>query len=116
MCPIDHHWLTARRSSARDPGGKFPHPKPSTRDLLDLRIYPRHNIYLSNDNIGGLVLDARISHVHGEQYCGMLGNAEVDVATNQRFNVVIFRGDTGQTLVERVDLPVNATGVEVQFR
>jgi hypothetical protein len=83
---------------------------------LDLRIYPRHNIYLSNDNIGGLVLDARISHTHGEQYCGTLGNAEIDVATKVRLNVVIFRGDTGQTLVERVDVPVNATGVEVQFR
>jgi hypothetical protein len=62
------------------------------------------------------VLDARISHTHGEQYCGTLGNAEIDVATNVRLNVVIFRGDTGQTLVERVDVPVNATGVEVQFR
>ncbi|KAF2673755.1 hypothetical protein BT63DRAFT_365206, partial [Microthyrium microscopicum] len=100
---------------AFDPQGRFPEPPARGNDQLDLRIYPRHNIYLSNDQWGGFVVDAIISRTHGSHYCNQFGNAQLDVAAGIRVNTVIFRADTGQTVVERVDVPINATGVEAHF-
>jgi hypothetical protein len=40
----------------------------------------------------------------------------MDVAINTKMDFVIFRVDTGQTVVEKVEVPINATGVQAQFR
>jgi hypothetical protein len=101
--------------AAFNPGGEFRETLPWGRDLFDLRIYPRHNIYLSTDQWGGFVVDATISQTIGQPYCNSLGNSMLDIAAGVRMNMVVFRTDTGQTVVERMDVPVNATGVESFF-
>jgi hypothetical protein len=91
-------------------------PPTSDKELLDLRIYPRHNIYLSNDKWAGFLIDAKISNTLGEWYCSTLDSGAIDVAAGIKMDFVIFRADTGGTVVEKVDVPVNATGVQAQFR
>jgi hypothetical protein len=88
----------------------------SPRPLLDLKVYPRHNLYLGNDEWAGFVVDASLSYTHGQAYCPILGDADVDAQAGVLLDLVIFRTDTGQTVVERVEIPVNQTGIEARFR
>lgn len=109
--------LTSRYSDPIiDPGGRMVEPKISDRELLDLRIYPRHNIYLSNDRWAGFLVDAKLSYTMGDWYCSTLDNGTIDVAAGVKMDFSIFRTDTGQTVVEKIDVPINATGVQAQFR
>jgi hypothetical protein len=90
-------------------------PRPQAKALLDLRLIPRHNIYLDTDTVGSFLIDTEISYTRGIPYCSSLGDAFVDAAAGVRINFVLFRSDTGQTVLESVQVGVNQTGIEVQF-
>ena len=93
-------------------------PRTQSRPLLDLKLRTRHNIYLENDLEGEFLIDTAISFSRGIQYCstiGPSGDAFVDVAAGLKINFVIFRADTGQTVLESVQVPLNQTAVSVPF-
>ncbi|PVH92821.1 hypothetical protein DM02DRAFT_575216 [Periconia macrospinosa] len=50
------------------PGGRLEPPDLSPRPLLDLKIIPRHSIYLASDEGAEFIVDAAISYVHGSTW------------------------------------------------
>jgi hypothetical protein len=91
-------------------------PAKSEKELLDLRIYPRHNIYLNNDRWAGFLVDTRLSNYIGDLYCSTLDNGAMDIAAGVVIDFVIYRTDTGQAVVEKISVPINATGVQAQLK
>lgn len=61
--------LTAcQRSPNINPGGQFTYPKPSPNPLLYIQVSPRHSIYVSSEHTATFIVDAALSHFHGENY------------------------------------------------
>jgi hypothetical protein len=99
-----------------DPGGRLAAPTAlSDKPFFNLKVYPRHNMYLENDASGSFIIDTAFSYTHGVPYCSVTETPAKDSDQGVKFNFVIFRADTGQTVVERADVPVNTTGFEAPF-
>lgn len=58
--------LICDRSPNFNPGGQLLPPAAVPEPLLFVQLEPRHSIYDSSENIGHLIVDASISHTHGE--------------------------------------------------
>ncbi|KAK8100369.1 hypothetical protein PG999_010743 [Apiospora kogelbergensis] len=50
------------------PGGQLEPPSLSSTPLLDLKITPRHSIYVASEESGEFIVDAAISYVHGSPW------------------------------------------------
>ncbi|ROW07338.1 hypothetical protein VMCG_03939 [Cytospora schulzeri] len=50
------------------PGGFLTQPEPASNPLLDVQIATRHSIYVGNESIAELIVDAGLSHYHGFAY------------------------------------------------
>ncbi|KAH8180247.1 hypothetical protein LIA77_01766 [Sarocladium implicatum] len=50
------------------PEGRMEEPTESKVPLLDLRVSPRHSIYVGSESKGELIVDAAISRIHGETF------------------------------------------------
>jgi len=88
----------------------------SAEDLLDLRLYSRQNIYLASDEWASVVVDAVVSRKSGQRaYCNQLGSAQFDIAAGLILNTVVYRADNGGLVLQRLDVPLNSTGIEGQF-
>ncbi|KAK8003386.1 glycosyltransferase family 2 protein [Apiospora arundinis] len=59
-----------------NPGGRLEPPSLSSTPLLDLKITPRHSLYVASDEGGEFIIDAPISYVHGSPWsCSTDGTA-----------------------------------------
>ncbi|KAK0385521.1 hypothetical protein NLU13_6701 [Sarocladium strictum] len=50
------------------PAGRLEEPPQSQVPLLDLRVSPRHSIYVGSESRAELIIDAAISSIHGEPF------------------------------------------------
>ncbi|KAK8058414.1 hypothetical protein PG994_008862 [Apiospora phragmitis] len=50
------------------PGGRLEPPSLSYTPLLDLKITPRHSIYIASEEGGEFIVDAAISYIHGSPW------------------------------------------------
>ncbi|TID13108.1 putative glycoside hydrolase subgroup catalytic core [Venturia nashicola] len=90
-----------------DPGGRMEAPKRSDKPLLNLQVYPRMNIYLEDETMGSLVVDAGLSWTTGVKYCDQTKD------DNARFTFEVSVADTGARISEKTDISVNSTGNEI---
>lgn len=104
-----------------DPGGWLSPPLKSEVPLLNLQVYPRKSIYLADEDVAQIVIDAEITHDVGEPYCQLRrsSSSEVDTASGIWFVEFTFEslGDDGGQH-DFVYIKPNTTGNEasLQFR
>lgn len=104
------------RTQAIDPGGQFQFPTPQADPLLYVTVQPRYSIFLENDGLGSLIVDATISHVFGQAYT----NVSYDTTgseTGGSFNTIdleIYSEESGTLLISN-SVPVNSTGNIIGF-
>ncbi|KAF2086389.1 hypothetical protein K490DRAFT_44518 [Saccharata proteae CBS 121410] len=64
-----------------NPGGWLEEPTRSSKPLLDLRIYPRMNLYTEADAYGSLIVDAALSYTNGEAYEDSVTDKSTNITT-----------------------------------
>lgn len=57
---------SSRRAPNVIPDGRMEEPTESKVPMLDLRVTPRHSIYVGSESKGEFIVDAAISRIHGE--------------------------------------------------
>lgn len=93
-----------------DPGGQFEPPRFSNEPMLYFRAETRHSIYVSDEFTGELMVDATLSHIHGQPWPFNISNASVRLS----FDAIIE--ETNLTLAREqisVNSPTNL--VEINF-
>ena len=73
-----------------DPGGELYPPTPSSSLLLDLKIVPRHSIYVSSETTGAFIVDAALSRIHGAYYIASSGQSFKATSNASSTNALIF--------------------------
>ena len=94
-----------------DPGGMLEPPTPSPTPMLYLQVHSRHTIYDSSEETAEFIVDASISHIHGQPFRNATP-AEGDPGSMSSFTALEFDirvEDTDQPLVSK-SVAVNTTG------
>ncbi|KAL9089464.1 MAG: hypothetical protein Q9165_005785 [Trypethelium subeluteriae] len=102
-----------------NPGGWLDAPASSPNPLLNVKIYPRMNLYTADDQTGSFIVDAAISNIHGAPYYNTTGSLQNDGSvSSESFSTLYFDisdADSGNTLVSGANVTVNSTGSEFSF-
>lgn len=84
---------------------------------MDLKIYPRYNLYLASERKASFIIDTPVQYVRGQRYQNW--TFEVDApGKNVSFTELLLQIKNVQTnnvLVNWTRVPVNATGYEIEF-
>lgn len=86
--------------------------------LLNLKIYPRMSLYLSEELSGSFIIDAEISYYHGERVPGLKGLDDHDVAVageESHLVIEVTVPDLGLTLITDKEIKVNTSANDVVF-
>lgn len=70
------------------------------------------SIYLEGEKRASLIVDAGLSYEVGVPYCS---NAKHGITASEdaKFHLSVFRADTGNTILEMAEVPVNSTSNEI---
>ncbi|KAF2186565.1 hypothetical protein K469DRAFT_663520 [Zopfia rhizophila CBS 207.26] len=102
-------------NSSFDPGGWLFAPNESSSPLLDLRFYPRMNLYLKNERTGTFIVDAPLSYISGSAYKNStFVKGESKPVPFVTLDFQIF-SSLSPTPLAYGQVPVNSTGNEFLF-
>ncbi|OCL05579.1 hypothetical protein AOQ84DRAFT_379451, partial [Glonium stellatum] len=107
----------ATNASFNPDGWLFEPNATSPSPLLDLRVYPRMNYYL-NDQNGSFIVDAPISYIpgQGQKFSNKTFNANSSTPTAfTTLQIEITNPVTGEVLVPWTEIPINSTDNEFSF-
>ncbi|KAF2465300.1 uncharacterized protein BDR25DRAFT_295415 [Lindgomyces ingoldianus] len=106
-------------NSSFDPGGQLTAPEPSKSLLLDLRFYPRMNLYLSTEEKGSFIVDTPVSYIYGSPYENRTFEPNSPNASQplpfRTLNIQIWNSLNNKILVPWGKVEVNSTGKEFSF-
>ncbi|KAF2875799.1 hypothetical protein BDV95DRAFT_665198 [Massariosphaeria phaeospora] len=100
-----------------DPGGWLNAPNATNELKLDLRIAPRYNLYLGSQRNASFIVDTPVSYTRGLSYKNQTFDDD-SPSTKKPFTELIIQVRNLQTnavLVDWARIPVNASGIEIEF-
>lgn len=86
------------RDASFEPGGWLEEPPKSSSPLLDLRIYPRMNIYVEDDKDASFIVDAAFSYTNGFPWTASSDDAghpetiELQISTSGSEETILAKG------------------------
>ncbi|RDW68607.1 hypothetical protein BP5796_09264 [Coleophoma crateriformis] len=99
-----------------EPGGWLNEPVASSEPLLDLTIRPRTNIYTASDIYASVIVDAKLSYIHGGAYYNTSFNKQTNETKSfTTLFIDVSVDDTGLDLVSSANVTVNSTSNEFIF-
>ena len=90
-------------------------PDLSSMPLLNLRCYPRMNIYLEIEPSASLIIDAPLSYAVGKPLCSSRDYLPATSLNSSSLHFRITRADTGEVLVSDAEVSLNSTSNEFEF-
>ncbi|KAF2666168.1 hypothetical protein BT63DRAFT_416572 [Microthyrium microscopicum] len=93
-----------------DPGGWIEAPKQSSQPLLDLRVYPRFNIYTDGEQAAELVVDAAISYTTGVPLCDFRGFYSLDSIKAPKLELTVMSNNSA-IAISRIGIDTTGNGV-----
>lgn len=83
--------------------------------LLNLRCYPRMNLYLGVESSATLIIDAPLSYTVGQPICSSGDYLPATSVNSSSLHFSIIRADTGEVLVSDAEVSLNSTANEFEF-